>query len=141
MRLNKIGWVALLFLSCQNGPSEVKLKNINTAEVNNSLNKDGYYFLISCLRCSCFNTRLKELKPEELDALKDYVWIADTNCTKLPYPVQHMDQKKLDALSPEIYNIVLMKKTSGTVETRLISTEENEELVTISKDFLKGKSR
>lgn len=91
--------------------------------------------IFPCTRCGCLVTSLNNLSPKDFHTLEKYLLVTDTNCNKIKLPSRHMNQSGLDSLSPDFYNLTLVKKNSKGLEIRIIQTEESSKLTDICKDF------
>ena len=81
--------------------------------------------ILSCVRCGCMEDLLKEyVRKYGFSLLPVYT---DSNCLERQSILKRstqLSQSKLDSLYKENYNIILFRKNSGTIQYRVINTDE-----------------
>jgi hypothetical protein len=136
MSLFKYLFLSLFFIGCGNVSNSSKQTiKISSEALLNFPSEKGCYIIISCVRCSCFNTVIRNFKAEEKEYFSHITILADTTCTKTNIPALHTTQKLIDGISEDIYNITLVKRMNGQVVNRIIQTDESSNFFLICKKF------
>jgi hypothetical protein len=88
--------------------------------------------VISCVRCNCVIEELNKIIGNQPGLLNGYSFIGDTTCTEgflWRHKIIQYNQKQLDDISTDFYNLLIIKKTSGNEpKIKLVKTEESFEM-------------
>lgn len=81
--------------------------------------------VLSCLACGCFKQDYNSRFKTEQDIPKGYILITDTTCNKLKFPAVHVDNKILENLSDDFYNLTFIKITKDSFELKNLPIEKS----------------
>ncbi len=84
--------------------------------------------IISCVRCSCVIDDINSIELNNQKLLHEYLIIGDSSCLKslkVKNKIIHVPQIKLDSLSTDLYNVLIIKRVNGDYQTKMIKTEES----------------
>ncbi len=125
-----------LFLSCKNS-YQVNNNDITLSrDMLNKWNTKKFIVVFPCTRCSCFLAVLNNIKGLDSTFIaNETTLITDSSCNKTKFKFNHREQKQIDSLSDDIYNITLIKKNEIGVKIRIINTTESDQTVKIFRTF------
>ncbi len=75
--------------------------------------------LFSCLRCQCFVKEWENIA-DKRGVFQVVKFFTDTGCHKPGFAFDHVSQKKIDSISTEFYNVVLLKEKALLSDTGLL---------------------
>ena len=91
--------------------------------------------ILSCLRCDCFRN-FYNLRYDSLgEKPAGYVLFSDTNCTRLNFPVIMLPSSLQKEISEDIYNVTFIIRKTDTIEYRILSIKETEDIPSIARSF------
>lgn len=138
MRNKIIFGCLILFLCFQLGCEEKK----HNTKILVTKGEASYYFknqknilLLSCIKCNCFIDALEHANKQDSNYFKQLFIASDSNCTRLSFTTHHIPQHVMDSLDDNWYNVILLKKEGKDYFTRIISTDESNQLLQITKEF------
>jgi len=122
--------ICVIVTSCKSKSSKESFKNFNFLALKKTT------LVISCIKCDCILDQLNKIYPNGIDT--NYVQIfADTNCTGIlskKILVNFISQGKIDSLSTEFHNMLIIKKRGDQFTHLVVKTSESEKLETLISD-------
>lgn len=96
--------------------------------------------ILSCVRCSCFDKDLPVAYQKDSLFFKRIYLVADSICGIRQIPYHSIQQSRIDELSEDFFNIILLRKTGNGNEYkyRIIQTKESRNLLEITKAFYRN---
>lgn len=91
--------------------------------------------ILSCLRCDCFRDFYNHQYNNFGAKPAGYVLFADTNCTRLDFPVIMLPSPLQKEISEDIYNVTFIKRKTDTIEYRILSVKETKDIPAIARSF------
>jgi hypothetical protein len=85
--------------------------------------------VISCIRCGCVIDEMNLILRKDATAFNNYLVLADSNCTQhfiKPVPFRHIPQSRLDSISMDFYNLLIINGPAK--EVKLLTTEDSQHL-------------
>lgn len=126
----------ILLLSCKNPHQANNNGVILSKEILNKWNTKKFIIILPCTRCGCFLTVLNNIKGVDSTFItNEATFITDSSCNKTKFKFIHKEQKQIDSLSDDIYNITLIKRNESEIKVRIIKTTESDQTVKILKRF------
>lgn len=132
--------ILFLFVIACKVPKENQEENIKEKYVRTNLFAlQPDVMVISCIRCSCFDKDLPDAYRKDSLFFKRIYIVADSTCGIRQLLYQPVQQSRIDELSEDFFNIILLRKTGtgNEYKYRIIQTKESRNLLDIAKSFFR----
>ena len=109
---------------------------INQEKAHNLFRDQKQIIVLTCISCSCFKQAIDAGQKKDSSFWNRLNIFCDSSCVKLQIPNSiHIDQKALDSVSEDLYNMVLFREVKGNYEVMIIDSKNNNNLKNIIKEF------
>ena len=125
-----------LFISCLN-PYTTNIKEVALSQdIIYKWKTKKFIIVLPCTRCGCFLSVINNFKGRDsLFIVNETTFVTDTFCNKIKFKSIHREQKQIDSLSDEIYNLTLISINKSETAVRIIDTKESEQTTQIMRSF------
>jgi hypothetical protein len=91
--------------------------------------------LVTCTRCGCFVDALNNLASDDYEYISTFPVLNDTNCNRLKIPNHYIDRKAIDSISTDLYNVVLIKRSNGHYQFKILSLSESANIAIAIRNY------
>lgn len=89
--------------------------------------------LLSCIRCGCFVEAYNKIPAFQQTV--GYRLLTDKNCNKMKFPVEHISQRDMQAISEDFYNLTLIKSRDNGISFKILTIQESKAIDKEAKRF------
>ena len=91
--------------------------------------------ILSTRTCDCFRTNYNKAFQEYDKVPTAYLLMTDTAINKFNFPVLHIPRTELFKISPDLYNLVLFKRTASGIHHRIVRVSESDNIEKVAQKF------
>lgn len=125
----------VMLFGCSSRHQEKKELSINEKIAESVLGNRDKAALLNCISCSCFVPAIKDAYKNAPDYWESMPLFADSACIRFPFKTYQADQKRIDSISDELYNLILFKKRNNQYDIRIVEPKESLDLQEVFEDF------